>query len=111
MEAARLALQLPLLLLVALTFYPFVFLVQTSLKDNNQFFHDFWGRAPLPLGQLYAGLDAIKLYVATPWPSRSPQSPDARRCGSLRYTFARHKFPGREALFYAILSLMMVRAC
>jgi ABC-type glycerol-3-phosphate transport system permease component len=41
-----LALHLPLLALLALTFYPFLFLLQTSLKDNSQFFHDFWGIRP-----------------------------------------------------------------
>src|SRR5205085_4135356 len=49
-----LALHLPLLVLLALTFYPFVFLLQTSLKDNSQFFHDFWGIRPPFHWQNYA---------------------------------------------------------
>lgn len=38
-----------LIFLVLVTFYPLLFTFLTSFKDNNQFFTDFWGlpnRAP-----------------------------------------------------------------
>lgn len=104
------ALHLPLFLLVALTFYPFVFLVQTSLKDNPQFFHDFWGLPAPPHWSNYAeAWEAIRRYVGN-----TVMVTMATVAGTLvvasfsAYTFARHRFPGREFLFYAILSLMMI---
>ncbi|MCX6378798.1 MAG: carbohydrate ABC transporter permease [Armatimonadetes bacterium] len=104
------ALHLPLFLLVALTFYPFVFLVQTSLKDNPQFFHDFWGlHAPLHWSNYTEAWEAIRHYIGN-----TVMVTVATVTGTLivasfsAYTFARHRFPGREFLFYAILSLMMI---
>jgi multiple sugar transport system permease protein/raffinose/stachyose/melibiose transport system permease protein len=101
---------LPLLFLLALTFYPFVFLVQTSLKDNPQFFHDFWGvRPPLHWENYAQAWDAISPYV---W--NSARVTVVTVLGTLAvasmsaYAFARHRFPGRELLFYALLALMMV---
>ena len=28
--------------ILVLTFYPFVFMIMTSLKDTHQFYHSFW---------------------------------------------------------------------
>ena len=35
-------LHLPLMVLVVLTLYPFVFMIFTSFKDNGQFYGAFW---------------------------------------------------------------------
>ena len=106
----NLALNLPLFLLVALTFYPFVFLLQTSLKDNSQFFHDFWGlRPPFHWSNYTDAWGAIQHYIGN-----SVLVTLATVMGTLvvasfsAYAFARHRFPGREVLFYAVLSLMMI---
>jgi multiple sugar transport system permease protein/raffinose/stachyose/melibiose transport system permease protein len=104
------ALHLPLVCLVLLTFYPFVFLVQTSLKDNPQFFHDFWGlRPPLHWGNYVQAWEAIRQYVLnTAFVTIATVAGTLIVASFSAYTFARHRFPGRELLFYAILSLMMV---
>lgn len=104
------ALHLPLVFLVLLTFYPFVFLVQTSLKDNPQFFHDFWGiRPPFHWGNYVQAWEAIRQYVLnTAFVTLATVTGTLIVASFSAYTFARHRFPGRELLFYAILSLMMV---
>ncbi|HZO88339.1 MAG TPA: carbohydrate ABC transporter permease [Chthonomonadaceae bacterium] len=106
----ELALHLPLALLVALTFYPFLFLLQTSLKDNPQFFHDFWGLHPPFHWSNYADAwGAINHYIGnTLIVTISTVIGTVAVAALSAYTFARHRFPGREFLFYAILSLMMV---
>lgn len=103
-------LHLPLLVLVALTFYPFVFLVQTSLKDNSQFFHDFWGMRPPYHWENYTqAWDAIRQYILnTLIVTVTTVAGTLVISAFSAYVFARHRFPGRDVLFYAILSLMMV---
>lgn len=103
-------LHLPLVFLVALTFYPFAFLIQTSLKDNPQFFHDFWGLPSPPHWENYTqAWEAIRNYIAnTVFVTVATVAGTLTVASLSAYTFARHRFPGREVLFYAILSLMMV---
>lgn len=105
-----LLLHLPLLLLVALTFYPFVFLVQTSLKDNSQFFHDFWGLRPPYRWENYAqAWEAIRHYIGNSATVTAATVLGTLAVASLSaYAFARHRFPGKELLFHAVLALMMV---
>ncbi len=104
------ALHLPLVLLVALTFYPFVFLLQTSLKDNAQFYHRFWSFGPPFHWENYAAAwEAIQHYVLNSVVVTVVTVAGTLLVASLAaYAFARHRFPGREPLFYAVLSLMMV---
>src|SRR5205085_8828874 len=101
-----LALHIPLAVLLALTFYPFIFLVQTSLKDNNQFYHDFWGfRPPFHWSNYLEAWGAIQHYVANTVIVTVATVAGTLVVASLSaYVFARHRFPGKEALFYAILS-------
>jgi ABC-type glycerol-3-phosphate transport system permease component len=101
---------LPLVLLLLLTFYPFVFLIQTSLKDNNQFFHDFWGlRPPFHLQNYAQAWEAIHPYIGNSVIVTVITVMGTLVVASLSaYAFARHQFPGKEVLFYAILALMMV---
>jgi ABC-type glycerol-3-phosphate transport system permease component len=101
---------IPLILLLLLTFYPFVFLVQTSLKDNSQFFHDFWGFGPPYQWSNYAqAWEAVSPYI-----TNSVVVTVSTVIGTLivatlsAYAFARHQFPAKEPLFYAILALMMI---
>jgi ABC-type glycerol-3-phosphate transport system permease component len=103
-------LHLPLALLVALTFYPFFFLLQTSLKDNPQFYHHFWG-LPRPLHwENYAqAWGAINTYVVnTVLVTVASVIGTVGLASFSAYAFARHRFPGREQLFYGIIALMMI---
>ena len=105
-----LALHLPLLLLLALTFYPFVFLVQTSLKDNSQFYHDFWGFGPpFHWGNYVEAWGAIAHYVANTVVVTVATVAGTLAVASLAaYVFARHRFPGKEVIYVVILALLMV---
>src|SRR5262245_57781785 len=109
-RARDLALHLPLLHLLALTFYPFVFLLQTSLKDNAQFYHDFWGFAPPFHWTNYVDAwGAIRHYILNTVVVTVATVLGTLLVASLAaYAFARHRFPGREPLFYLVLALMMV---
>jgi ABC-type glycerol-3-phosphate transport system permease component len=96
--------------LVVLTFYPFFFLVQTSLKDNPQFYHDFWGLPnPLRWGNYQQAWGAINTYIVNTVIVTVTSVIGTVGLASLSaYAFARHRFPGREPLFYSIIALMMI---
>jgi len=97
-------------IVVALTFYPFIVLLITSLKSNDQFFHDFWGFAsPAQWGNYSAAWTAISPYIMNSVIVSSISVVGVLVVSSLSaYAFARHKFPGSTVLFYGILSLMMI---
>jgi multiple sugar transport system permease protein/raffinose/stachyose/melibiose transport system permease protein len=99
-----------LIFLLTLTFYPFVFLIQTSFKDNSQFFHDFWGSPPPYHWDNYTqAWEAVSPYIGNSVIVTVCTVLAVLAVASLSaYAFARHRFPGREVLFYAILALMMV---
>lgn len=99
-----------LALLLFLTFYPFVFLVQTSLKDNSQFFHNFWALpAPVEWKNYPQAWEAISPYIGNSVSVTVTTVLGTLVVASLSaYAFARHRFPGREMLFYFVLALMMV---
>jgi len=103
-------LHIALILLGVLTFYPLVFTVFTSFKDNTQFFSTFWGPA-LPLHwtnyvdawrQLYPVLlNTVFVGVVSAFGIVFLASLAA-------YVFARHQFPGSNFFFYAIIALLMI---
>ena len=99
-----------LALLVVLTFYPFFFLIQTSLKDNPQFYHDFWGLPrPQQWGNYTQAWGAINAYIAnTVLVTVASTIGTVGLASFSAYAFARHRFPGREPIFYSIIALMMV---
>ena len=105
-----LILHLPLVAFLFLTFYPFLFLLQTSVKDNNQFFHQFWAlRPPFHWENYTQAWAAIYPYIGNSvWVTIATVVGTLLVASLSAYAFARHRFPGREALFYAILALMMV---
>lgn len=96
--------------LVLLTYYPLVFLLQTSLKDNPQFYHHFWGLpAPYHWENYTQAWGAINGYIVNTVVVTVASVIGTVGLASLSaYAFARHRFPGREQLFYSIIALMMV---
>jgi ABC-type glycerol-3-phosphate transport system permease component len=103
-------LHLLLVLLGLFTFYPLVFTLFTSFKDNSQFYSTFWGPAfPLHWGnyadawrQLYPVLvNTVFVGVTSAFGTIFLASLSA-------YVFARHRFPGSDAIFYAIIALLMI---
>lgn len=105
-----LPLHLMLLVLVGLTLYPFLFLIQTSLKDNPQFYHHFWGLpGPLRWDNYAQAWGAINTYVInTVVVTVASVIGTVGLASFSAYAFARHRFPGREQLFYSIIALLMV---
>jgi ABC-type glycerol-3-phosphate transport system permease component len=103
-------LHLILVLLGIFTFYPLLFTLFTSFKNNSQFFSTFWGPAwPLHWSnyvdawrQLYPVLvNTIFVGVVSAFGVVFLASLAA-------YAFARHTFPGSNAIFYAIIALLMI---
>jgi ABC-type glycerol-3-phosphate transport system permease component len=99
-----------LIFLLALTLYPLYFSLITSFKNNERFFQHFWAlpdpwmlinyidafRYIMPyLGNsLIISVTSILIILVT--------------TSMAAYAFARLPFPGREALFMAILALLMI---
>lgn len=99
-----------LIILVILTFYPLFFTVQTSFKDNNSFFTNFWGFAHPAHWENYR--DAFKAIM--PYLKNSVLiAVISIFCILLTtslsaYAFARLRFPGKEVVYITVLALMMI---
>ena len=105
-----LPLHVVLIILGIITFYPLIFTLFTSFKDNSQFYSTFWGPAwPLHWGnyadawrQLYPVLiNTVFVGLVSAFGTIFLASLSA-------YVFARHRFPGHDLLFYAIIALLMI---
>ena len=109
----ELPLHLVLACLVALTFYPFVFMLLTSYKSNDQFFHQFWALPwPMHWENYRVAWEAIRAYVLNSATISLVSVSGVVLVSSLSaYAFARHRFPGSGLLFYAIISLLMAWPC
>ncbi|RIK34212.1 MAG: carbohydrate ABC transporter permease [Chloroflexi bacterium] len=99
-----------LVILGVLTFYPLVFTLFTSFKDNSQFFSTFWGPAfPLRWGNYAdAWQQLYPVLVNTVFVGVVSAFGIVFLASLAAYVFARHNFPGRDAFFYAILALLMI---
>ena len=99
-----------LIFIALLTFYPFFFTVMTSFKDNDQFFTNFWG---LPSPMIFANYsDAFVAMV--PFMINSLIICVFSIAGILitaslsAYTFARLRFPAKEIIYLTVLALLMI---
>ncbi|HMN29715.1 MAG TPA: carbohydrate ABC transporter permease [Caldilineaceae bacterium] len=103
-------LHLVLGLVAILTFYPFVFLVITSFKSSPQFIHDFWGVAWPPTFANYRDAwGRISVYLLNSIIVSGISMVGVLALASIAgFVFARYNFPGREILFFAVLSLLMI---
>jgi raffinose/stachyose/melibiose transport system permease protein len=104
------AIYLILILLVFLTFYPFILTVQTSLKDNPQFYHSFWvPTLPLHFENYVAAFQQIAHYMINSLIVSGVSALGVMICAALAaFAFARLRLAGRELLYYLVISLMMV---
>jgi ABC-type glycerol-3-phosphate transport system permease component len=101
-----------LALLLALTFYPFFFLFVNSFKDVPQFFmQSWWFSLPLRVENYAETWNLVHRYIANSLVVCALTATVMLTLSCLAaFVFARFKFPGRDFLFYAILSLLMVPA-
>ncbi len=109
----RFARALPHAALAALalaSLYPFAFMLSTSLKSNDQFYHGYFA-VTLPLHWVnYAeAAGAIGRYVANSVAVTALSVLAVVAIASLAgYAFARWRFAGSNALFVAILVVLMI---
>lgn len=99
-----------LTLLAILTLYPFLFMVATSFKDNEQFYKEFWGIAfPLHFENYVQVAPRVMTFIGNSLLYSIPTLLLVAILSLLAgYGFARYRFWGREQLFLAMLSLMML---
>lgn len=93
-----------------LTFFPFIFLVVTSLKDTHQFYHTFWLPAwPLHGGNYVQAFGDLQGYIFNSIFVTATSIAGIAVCSVLTgFLFARYSFPGRELLYYVMLAMLMV---
>jgi ABC-type glycerol-3-phosphate transport system permease component len=107
---ASIALNVLLMIFLFLTLYPLFFTVITSFKDNEQFYAHFWN-LPNPW-QIPNYIDAFTMIM--PFLGNSVIISVFSILVILlttsmsAYAFARLRFPGRDAVFMALLALLMI---
>lgn len=99
-----------LVVLGLITFYPLVFTLFTSFKDNSQFYSTFWGPAfPLHWTNYTDAWRRLDDSILNTVIVGVVSAVGVTFFGSLAaYVFARHHFPGRDFLFFAIIALLMI---
>lgn len=106
----RLANSAVLGILLFLTLYPFAFMVQKSVQSDAQMAHDFWGLERPLQWSYYSGawgkvapyiLNSVKVSVVTVAGVVFLASLSA-------FCFARYRFRGKELVYYAVISLLMI---
>ena len=93
-----------------LTFFPFLFLIGTSLKDTHQFYHAFWLPAWPPTWDNYVRAYAeLKGYVFNSVLVTAVSVAGILGCSIITgFLFARYRFPGRNLIYYLMLAMLMV---
>jgi ABC-type glycerol-3-phosphate transport system permease component len=101
-----------LIVLLALVFLPIVYLLVFSFKNNAQIYASFWGPPNPWIWSNYAeGWRAIQRFLFNSvWLALASTSITVASSALAGYAFARHRFPGKEPLYYSILGLMMIPA-
>ncbi|MBI5091886.1 MAG: carbohydrate ABC transporter permease [Candidatus Hydrogenedentes bacterium] len=102
--------RLGFILILFLTFFPFVFLVITSLKDTHQFYHTFWLPAwPMTWSNYTQAFTDLNGYILNSIFVTATSIFGIVVCSTITgFLFARYRFPGRELLYYMMLAMLMV---
>jgi len=109
-EISQLFIWIVLIFFLFLVFVPVIMMIVMSFKDNAQIYGDFWGLpSPWKFGNYTEGFNGIKNYIKNSLIASSLALGGVLLLSSMSgYIFARRWFPGKEVIFYAILSLMMI---
>jgi ABC-type glycerol-3-phosphate transport system permease component len=101
-----------LMVFLVLTLIPIVLMVFLSLKDNGQIFGRFWSLPnPVRWQNYLTGFEAMAGYIKNSLLYSIASVVGVSFLASLSgYVFARHRFPFKEALYLAILALLMIPA-
>jgi multiple sugar transport system permease protein len=99
-----------LLFLVLTSIYPFIFALLASLKNNSQFYSNFWAPTPPFHWENYAKAwtDLYQGFLNSVIVSTVSVVGVVLMASLTAWTFARYQWPGKEILYFLILSLMMV---
>jgi multiple sugar transport system permease protein len=109
----KLSIHALLIIITAVFMLPLYWMVVTSLKDNSQVIASppvwfpnpiLWKNYPdaltfLPFGQFFVNTFVIAFFVIVG---------DLISCSWIAYGFARLRFPGRDLLFFILVSTMMI---
>lgn len=101
-----------LVVILLMTFFPFIFMVITSFKNNYQFYHNFWlPEFPLELDNYKKGFGELKGYLFNSlFITATSILGIVVFSTTAGFVFARYKFPLREFLYYLLISMMMIPA-
>lgn len=103
-----------LLLMLLFAFFPFVFMIYSSLKTQDAIVHNFW-TPPLSAAEWNAGENYSKAWqTVAPYVKNSLIVTSTSVVGVMvvatlaAYAFARFNFPGKHVFFFLIIALLMV---
>lgn len=96
--------------LVFLAFYPLLFTLITSFKDNEQFFKSFWGLPyPIVWFNYKDALNTLLPYIGNSFFIAFVSIMFILMISALAaYAFSRLRFPGKEFFYIAVVALMMI---
>jgi ABC-type glycerol-3-phosphate transport system permease component len=97
-------------LFLFLVFVPIVYLVIMSFKSYGELIESFWALPdPWLVGNYPQGWSVIGRYLTNTIALTLGATILTVACASLgSYAFARHRFPGRQVLYFALIGLMMI---
>lgn len=99
-----------LTVILALSFLTIALMIFLSLKDNGQIYGRFWSLPdPVRWENYSAGWRTMRRYIFNSlWYSMVSVVIVVFLSSISGYVFARHKFPGKEAIYVIILALLMI---
>jgi len=99
-----------LIVLVFASLAPYLFMIVTSLKDNEQYYENFWAPAfPLHWENYATAWHQVQPYLIASLVVAAVSLVGIIAISLVAaFVFARFRFPGRNALFVLIAALMMV---
>jgi ABC-type glycerol-3-phosphate transport system permease component len=99
-----------LAILGLLTLAPFLLMLNISLKNNAQFYTEFWKLSrPIQWGNFTYAWNIISRYILNSIIVSGISVIGVLVMSSLSaYSFARFRFPGREFLFFMVIGLLMI---
>lgn len=106
----RIASHAVLIVLIGLSLYPFLFLLMTSLKSNDQFYHGYFSPAfPLQWGNYAEAWGQIAGYFPNSISITLVSVASGLLLSALAaWAFARYRFPGSGILYAAVLLVLLI---
>src|ERR1700676_1458351 len=109
---AQVGLLVTIAVILGLVYLPIAYLAVFSFKNNAQIYASFWALPSPWIWRNYLdGWGAIqRSMLNSAWLSPPSTVLTVLTSGLAGYAFARHRFPGKEPLYYSFLGLMMIPA-